>query len=994
MSGCLNSLYVNNIRHEEKAAVKAALLPGKIVQVYGPPLVGKSVLVDQVVSEMQNDPERAHDVKHYSIDCKTLKRCQLKYLFKLTLESMDETPRVPLTKQAATRQINSALRNNLLSHHVFVFHKCEQFCRSRTKLDFQFLEFICSILNLCNPGSLKLSIVFTTYVKFKVSSLSIEAIRVGMLNDPLDIERLLNHYGSEESNLAKYVKIIQQVLSFPEGIIRTAVEFLSSSSDLPSARYLVQMMTKDRDFLAMILKKRSQEVKEWLNERELKFVQKCRPMFFLTYTKDFLQETFEAKKTARDWNHFFDKLRDKDILLDLPDLDRLTFHPMVIYYVMDKSYLTRRIKLPWKTRFLMQVLVEGEESIHQIGSSCQHYKHWSEIRLLLQQAISHPHDGSFDAHCKIGFAAGRLIMYTFPDKAKKFYNKLLKKAKDPGLSAAIKAHCGHLAALGTDNNWQLAEQTLESALFVLKQRGLAYFYRWTAVRKGIILQRQGKNQEALLYYSKALNDHIPHPFGDVLESLKVPEFLMKEEKYTAGIYETIPLIFTGNNEEALNKLHPIRDELEGERYVHPHYAVLLNNIGLAYEREKDLQRALFWYKKSLDARRPLGKITPQILVIPLNNIAMLSYRLSNDRDSLRESERYLIEALTILEETNWHFGDKALTLNHLAEVNTKKKDYLKAFHFNLKSLKVLEEKLPHNEFRLKVLIDLAHLRVVLEMHRKHLESIEPEFSEMDLFKSAEEYLQQVLDFGKSKCGDSFDFHSNYLLACVHGMVLHAGYSKDGFEKYRSCFLKHRESVEKQSHIKEEVKKLILSKYDSVDSYVTETVTENIEPGMLHTCVTKICAYCQKLLKDIPSYGLIKSLQRTDSNDKKTTLNKELSANEGQLDLTVCNKSEPGDSTQEAVGGTISDTVCNQSETESVFVHVHQESVEEEVCVTVCNMSVTDDEGPVTSVRVSCLISFGVTSVVNPSISETSDVTSETESLTRSVLNVSKSEEDE
>ncbi|KAK0054938.1 hypothetical protein Bpfe_015514, partial [Biomphalaria pfeifferi] len=41
------SLHVTNIRFEEKAAVKAALLPGKILQVHGPPLVGKSVLVDQ-----------------------------------------------------------------------------------------------------------------------------------------------------------------------------------------------------------------------------------------------------------------------------------------------------------------------------------------------------------------------------------------------------------------------------------------------------------------------------------------------------------------------------------------------------------------------------------------------------------------------------------------------------------------------------------------------------------------------------------------------------------------------------------------------------------------------------------------------------------------------------------------------------------------------------------------------------------------------------------
>ncbi|XP_055862723.1 uncharacterized protein LOC106059054 [Biomphalaria glabrata] len=281
------SLHVTNIRFEEKAAVKAALLPGKILQVHGPPLVGKSVLVDQVISELQNDPERAYDVKHYSIDCKTLKRCQLKYLFKLTLESMDETPRVPLTKQAATRQINSALRNNLLSHHVFVFHKCEQFCRSRTKLDFEFLEFISDIANLSgpDPGSLKITIAFTTYVKFRMFSPHIESIRVGMLSDSLDIQRLLNQYATNKPNAANYVSVIQHVLAFPEGIIRTAVEFLSSSSDLPSARYLVQMMTKDRDFLAMILKKRALEVKDWLNERELKFVQKCRPMLFLTYTK-------------------------------------------------------------------------------------------------------------------------------------------------------------------------------------------------------------------------------------------------------------------------------------------------------------------------------------------------------------------------------------------------------------------------------------------------------------------------------------------------------------------------------------------------------------------------------------------------------------------------------------------------------------------------------------------------------------------------------------
>ncbi|KAK0054937.1 hypothetical protein Bpfe_015513, partial [Biomphalaria pfeifferi] len=947
-----------------------------------------------VVSEMQNDPERAYDVKHYYIDCKTLKRFKLKYLFKQTLESMDETPRVPLTKQAATKQINSTLRNNLVFHHVFVFHKCEQFCRSRIKLDFEFLEFISDIANLSSPdpGSLKITIAFTTYVKFRIFSPHIESIRVGMLSDSLDIQRLLNQYATNKPNAANYVSVIQQVLAFPEGIIRTAVEFLSSSSDLPSAKYLVQMMTKDPDFLAMILKKRSQEVKDWLNERELKFVQKCRPMFFLTYSADFLQETFETKKTARAWNHFFGKLRDKDILLDLPDLDRVTFHPIVIYYVMDKSYLTRRIKMSWKKRFLIQILVEGEKSIHLTGSSCQHYKHWSEIRLLLQQAISRPNDGSVDSLCKIAFAAGRLIMYTFPDKAKKFYNKLLKNAKDPGVCAAIKAHCGNLYALGTNNNWQLAEQTLDSALSVLRERNLAYFYRWTAVRKGIILQRQGRNQEALRYFRDAIESKIPHHFGDVSESLKVPEFLVKEENFTAGIYETIPLILTGHENEALKKLFPLLHDLESEKEnVHPQYAVLLNNIGLAFERGEDLPKALKWYKKSLEVRRRLGKITPYILVISLNNIAMLTYKLSKDKDSLRDCEKYLHEALDILQETNWHFNDRALTLNHLAEINTQKKDYFKAFQFNMKACKVLQENAKNNGHRLKVLLDLAHLRIVLGIQKKQLEYSEPEFSKMDLLKLPEEYMQDILDFESVNRGDSFDFLSNYLLACVHGMLLHAGYSKDGFEKYKSCFLKHRESVEKQFHTKVEVKKLILSKYDLMYCYVTETVTENIDPRKIHGFVIEACVYCQILCKDVRNYAWNKSLRLIESIGHLTSLSEDFCANEGHVDHRVVYKSEPGDRTQEAVGDSVSDTVCNQSETESVLDESSQK--DETISVTVCNMSVTEEAISVTSSQAYCSISASVTSVVNPSISETSDVSSETESLSRFVRNVSKSEED-
>uniref|UniRef100_A0A2C9LXK5 Prolyl 4-hydroxylase alpha-subunit N-terminal domain-containing protein n=1 Tax=Biomphalaria glabrata TaxID=6526 RepID=A0A2C9LXK5_BIOGL len=93
------------------------------------------------------------------------------------------------------------------------------------------------------------------------------------------------------------------------------------------------------------------------------------------------------------------------------------------------------------------------------------------------------------------------------------------------------------------------------------------------------------------------------------------------------IYETIPMIFSGENEEALKKMMTLYETIHDRYTDHPDYDVLLNSIGLAFQRGyQDLSRALEWYTKSLKQRSLLVRINPQSMLVTLNNIAMIRLR--------------------------------------------------------------------------------------------------------------------------------------------------------------------------------------------------------------------------------------------------------------------------------------------------------------------------------------------------------------------------------
>lgn len=62
-------------------------------------------------------------------------------------------------------------------------------------------------------------------------------------------------------------------------------------------------------------------------------------------------------------------------------------------------------------------------------------------------------------------------------------------------------------------------------------------------------------------------------------------FLYTQRAEVWRSHVTMHFMISGHENEALNKLFPLLHDLESEKEnVHPQYAVLLNNIGLAFER--------------------------------------------------------------------------------------------------------------------------------------------------------------------------------------------------------------------------------------------------------------------------------------------------------------------------------------------------------------------------------------------------------------------------
>ncbi|KAK6968428.1 hypothetical protein BgiMline_028300 [Biomphalaria glabrata] len=836
MSPIIMTPYLTSIRQAEKDEIKAAMRTGQIVQLHGPPMVGKSVLIEQVIDEMQTNGT-SNNVVHYSIDCKALKSftefLQRTFLSQESTSANNLTSARGLTSTLVLDKIRSVLKADPSRRHIFVFHKCEALRMSGN--DHEFLKFLDCISRLSASENIKVNVIFTSNVKFPTTGRDIEDVHLRMLTDDLDVESLLRHYSQCKSAMVNHVRICQRVLAFPAGIIQFSKTFLNTAST-HSAQSLIPLITSDPEFLSSIFQRKLEEATRmrWLDDRDLAFIARCRPVFLRTYTQEMLHEMLGPQVSTMERERYLRRLRERHVLVDTHDLNRLIFHPLVTYLCMTYSgslrYGIRQNQ--------SSLLTRSDGNMNITGRDLQYFSHWSEIRTLLHKAVPQPRDGSLDALCKVGVTAGKVIIVVFAEKdASHLYNNLMK------YSTRLEAS----KDLDLVLDWQLAESFLDSKL-ALKKKSQLHFFKWTAIQEVYeMLQRQDYNEKIIDEVDKE-NESLQH-FTETED----------DNNNTATEYHVTdsmsdyhcPQICTESPVDDLYSLFDtLHDTQTDDSHQCPSQRIKPNQV-----EDTDLRKALKCYKKSLELRRYTGDITPYIMCVPLDNLSSLLFQLSQG-GSLTDD--HLHKALEILSETNWHFCDQVLTLDPI----TRKHKYFQAFECLLQALSSLTERNQFDDYTSTFLLDLAHLRFVME------DVSQTGVGAPHLNKSAEDFLQDIVSIRESPPHAGFDFHSNYLSACVHGMVLHLRNSKREFDKYHSYFKDYRTYVKNHKLIKTETKHSILSKYNKLSKYVKKQNFQSININKFHDCVAAVCYRCPMLRQHAETSRRPQAL-REDCNSRKT-----------------------------------------------------------------------------------------------------------------------------
>ena len=249
------------------------------------------------------------------------------------------------------------------------------------------------------------------------------------------------------------------------------------------------------------------------------------------------------------------------------------------------------------------------------------------------------------------------------------------------------------------------------------------------ISAGELLEKQGKYQEALDYYRKALSvqkrtfgeynkdtaktyNHLASTYvylEEYDEALKCCEkslaiqkkMLEPENPDTAATYSNIASLYYsqgdyGKSLEYYGKALAIRERVLGTE--HPDTAATYNNIALVYSKQGDYRKSLEYYGKALAIReRVLGKEHPSTATT-YNNIA----GVYSDQGDYGKSLEYYGKALAIQERLlGQEHPDTAATYNNIAVVYRAQGDYAKALEYYRKAnavfLSVLGEEHPYTQ---------------------------------------------------------------------------------------------------------------------------------------------------------------------------------------------------------------------------------------------------------------------------------------------------------
>ncbi|CAG5126034.1 unnamed protein product, partial [Candidula unifasciata] len=840
------------IRKYEQQEIKTSILPGHIIQVCGPPLSGKSTLVQQA-TECIGERDNFH-----RIDFKCETAASLNEVLDLIAISLNTQP-APISS-VNEEQILYVLTSTLLKfpnvHHILVFHKCHKLRNKAPEADSlgtTFLGFLRRVIDHLS-NKLLLTILLTSRKRFQLKGHNTHTVEIGMLNY-WDITRILQDY-AKNTSLSPYASICLNMLPLPGAVKLFGDKYLADGVRRLAPSLLEEKIANDDQFWSELFKDQLDSVKTWLPGNVLPSIVHFCQFFGSSFHKDHLEYTV-ARNNKQKLQKLIRYLRQKYIVWSLPGTDRLVVHPLLVYYV-HKSSSQKKLVLRGQcydkscnryTDFLCRLLNRVETKMAEkhgkkgLVYGCLALE-WPNIRHMIDMAIK-CNQNTYKLFLKAAISARGIIFRCFNEEAHDMYEALFECAKKYGTvseQGMVEALLGHSKAatvvLSKGGTWQQAEACLDSAIEKLRQYGPSFGLMWAIHRKAIIRTRQGKYSESQRMFKDAKSVIVVEADDSELrEAFGVSRLQITEEKITGDIYTANAMIFLGENGMAKEKLEDCCEFMQSEFADHPELSTAVNSLGLIEERgNHDLAKALEKYLESYKIRQDYANFNREILVVSLNNIGMILLR----QGQLALCKQFLREALNIRRDLGWKHSNTSLSLTHMGVVDFRSGDFAAAYRNTQEADAILQEINSNHDTRLRISNTLGHLSQLLEMERQRGKKE----AGIQVETSPQGYFNRSVEMAKRTTGNhSDDGYHHLFLACEHAMLLALGNSEEDYKRHKDIMLPFFEVHETMGKMMFNANERI-PKHNDLHKYFSSTDYKAINKRIFVTHLVKACEFCQ------------------------------------------------------------------------------------------------------------------------------------------------------
>ncbi|XP_046548432.1 uncharacterized protein LOC124258382 isoform X2 [Haliotis rubra] len=733
-------------RNDEREAIKMMLGHSvRAVQLVGSPMVGKSCLAEKISRELQQEmAAKDRKLMCYHMSCMDVLTADD---FLARLSAGLELPSTATSYSSLVNSFKKIAKDDPKCSHFFVLLKCESF--HRIGLDIQFLDLVKKLMETSNRAFA----IITTQKAFNfpparqvpINPLSSQdtVTLVKRCAPDVDIDPYRDAIEKHCMGLPPLAMDAAHQLVKAQGIPLSPYEFEEVLSGANRSRRI----HTSHDVLNSAALRQFQGLNDFLKQRILD-ISIFKGSFRVDHILKLLgQNQAEAKAQLIE-------MRNSGVVELEHGGQRMHLQTVISHYVRNimgnHIKYSDTVRLQFVTLFLDVLKKADSELFVKPQQTVFGYLHddWPNLRQVLEQAI-HCTENTYPAFLQVAMNAENLLVKCFPGEAVKFYEAMMWSATrfgNPEECAMQKWLLGMAKTLSKGTDLVEAMGLFKEALPVLRSGNTPEALVSVMADMGLNYCRQGKNTKSRNFYLEALEES-----GRCHDGRKLTNRIINIRCYLA-----IPMIFLEHYDEAETLLKETLAETEKVAPCHPSIPVMINSLGLIYERAgKDDDEALRYYTASLYERRKYADVAPGDLVVVLNNVAMQHSKRGNHDYALQ----LLSEARDIrmkLDRINYH---TALTCWNMGQVYARKCDIENALVEVRDALEIFKKCTKSHFVIVEVLFLAAHLAAAL-----------------GCYGDAEQYLKDAVDF-EDKYREHLPTGGHTLMVLQHLLMIYLGWKR-------------------------------------------------------------------------------------------------------------------------------------------------------------------------------------------------------------------------